>query len=297
MRTGANVSIDVAGKFFYGAPFVVGANSVVLVPKEGVLKIGTGSYIGRAVELGISSQIEIGSNTSIQDRCVILGNVTIGDHCLLSYNIYISSGRHYFDLMPMRLIKDQDRLALQSSQYGRTHHRAIVIEDDCWIGVNSVIMPGIKIGKGAVVGAGSVVTKDVAPYSVVAGAPAKIIRKRLEFNPPRRLDFDKTDDLPYFYAGCETSMDSLNRIEVGGIVAKNQFVLALSVDHELIHMRLKGINTRGGRLLLENGGEADIPEEVGEIEIMAPEYKTDRLVFRIQSESANPQLIIQKVWL
>ncbi|RYE17040.1 MAG: acyltransferase, partial [Sphingobacteriales bacterium] len=56
----------------------------------------------------------------------------------------------------------------------------IIIEDDCWIGTNSVVLAGVTVGRGSVIAAGSVVTKDVPPYSVVAGVPAKIIKKRKE---------------------------------------------------------------------------------------------------------------------
>lgn len=58
-----------------------------------------------------------------------------------------------------------------------TYGRPIVIEDKAWIGINSTILPGVRIGYGAIVGAGSVVTKDVPPMTVVAGNPAKFIKK------------------------------------------------------------------------------------------------------------------------
>ena len=54
----------------------------------------------------------------------------------------------------------------------------VVIEDDVWIGTRSIILPGVTIGKGSVIAAGSVVTKDVPPYNLVGGIPAKIIKKR-----------------------------------------------------------------------------------------------------------------------
>ena len=57
------------------------------------------------------------------------------------------------------------------------HNGDIIIEEDAWIGAGTIILPGIHIGKGAIIGAGSVVTKDVEPYTIVAGNPARIIRK------------------------------------------------------------------------------------------------------------------------
>ena len=53
-----------------------------------------------------------------------------------------------------------------------------IIDDDCWLGVRTILTPGHHIGKGSIIGAGSVVTKDVEPYSIVGGNPARLIRKR-----------------------------------------------------------------------------------------------------------------------
>ena len=58
-----------------------------------------------------------------------------------------------------------------------TYGRRIVIEDKVWIGINATVLPGVKIGYGAIIGAGSVVTKDVEPMSIVAGNPARFIKK------------------------------------------------------------------------------------------------------------------------
>lgn len=54
----------------------------------------------------------------------------------------------------------------------------VVIEDEGWVGANAVVLPGVRIGRGAVVAAGAVVTKDVAPYTIVGGVPARMIRER-----------------------------------------------------------------------------------------------------------------------
>jgi acetyltransferase-like isoleucine patch superfamily enzyme len=73
----------------------------------------------------------------------------------------------------------------------------IVIEDDVWIGMGSMILSGVKIGKGAVVAAGSIVTKDIPPYAIVGGNPAKIIRYRFEPDLIQKLesfDYSKLDD-------------------------------------------------------------------------------------------------------
>jgi len=65
----------------------------------------------------------------------------------------------------------------QETQYTGDKEGKIIIQDDAWIGAGAIILPNVTIGKGAVVGAGAVVTKDVPPYTVVAGVPAKEIKK------------------------------------------------------------------------------------------------------------------------
>lgn len=60
-----------------------------------------------------------------------------------------------------------------------TYDSQTVIEDDCWIGARVIILPGRRIGKGSIIGAAAVVTKDVEPYNIVGGNPARVIKKRL----------------------------------------------------------------------------------------------------------------------
>jgi len=91
--------------------------------------------------------------------------VTIGDRVFTSPFTQIIAVNHIFD-DPKRPFTDQGITA-----------EGIVIEDDCWLGAGAVITDGVRVGKGSVVAAGAVVTKDVPPHSVVAGVPAKIIKK------------------------------------------------------------------------------------------------------------------------
>lgn len=71
------------------------------------------------------------------------------------------------------------------------------VQDDCWLGANTVICPGVTIGKGSIVGANAVVTKDVPPYSVVAGVPARVVGTRLDWCPPLCIDPSREEDHPY----------------------------------------------------------------------------------------------------
>lgn len=107
----------------------------------------------------------IGENFYMNAHCHILGEVTIGRDVMIGPKAVIWGRDHGISLgTPMILQK---------------HHREkINIEDDVWIGANAVVLKGVNIGKGAVIGAGSVVTKHVPGNAIVAGSPAKVIRLR-----------------------------------------------------------------------------------------------------------------------
>lgn len=139
--------------------------------------IGQGSLIGKNTIIAICSgpnkihsYLKIGENTYIGELNNIRasgGYIIIGSNCLISQHITMVASGHEYK-------KD----ILISKQGWNVIKRNIVIEDDVWIGANTVILPGIRIKEGAVIGAGSVVTKDVPPYAIVAGNPAKILKYR-----------------------------------------------------------------------------------------------------------------------
>ena len=87
-------------------------------------------------------------------------------------DVKIITGDHRTDIAGEYMIKVTDRMKLPEND------RPVVIEDDVWIAANTIILPGVTIKKGAIIGAGSVVTKDVMEYNVVAGVPAKVIKVR-----------------------------------------------------------------------------------------------------------------------
>lgn len=103
--------------------------------------------------------------------------ITVGRHCLISWNVCIADS----DFHPMSILqRRRDTIAL-SPGGDKTNRpfvpcRPVVIEDDVWIGFNAVILKGVRVGRGAVIGAGSVVTKDVPPMAVVVGNPGRVIR-------------------------------------------------------------------------------------------------------------------------
>ena len=114
---------------------------------------------GRGVTLGDRSGI--GINASIGEQTHIGSDVMMGPDCV------IYTRNHRFD-----------RLDIPMREQGYGPVEPVVIGDDCWIGGRVTILPGVHVGNGAVIAAGAVVTKDVPPYAVVGGVPAKIIYNR-----------------------------------------------------------------------------------------------------------------------
>lgn len=111
--------------------------------------------------------IEIGDNSGIGINAQLPNNVIIGSNVLMGPDVMIFSGSHRYTRKEI-LIREQ----------GNEDSKQVIIEDDVWIGARSIILGGIRISKGAVIGAGSVVTKNVESFAVVAGVPAKEIKRR-----------------------------------------------------------------------------------------------------------------------
>jgi acetyltransferase-like isoleucine patch superfamily enzyme len=219
---------SVQGAFEFGKGVSIGRNSIIQVPAKSQLTLGDRVYIGRNVEISPDSEITIGNFTSLQDRCNILGQVDIGAHCVFAPNVFISSGIHQFREKPAWLIRDQDALVRGEGYQAAIPRTAPVqVHDDCWIGINAVLMRGVTVGRGSVVGANSVVTRSVAPYSIVAGSPARLIGRRLEFRPPRAISSANPDDLPYFYSGFDLRQIAISSSASEGICARGRFRVAL----------------------------------------------------------------------
>lgn len=149
------------------APYAFGAKKIrSAICRPLFKKFGKNVDIGPKVEFSSVRESEIGNNSGIgaysQIGIVKIGNyVMMGTHCLLL------SQNHRFDDLNMPMCRQ-----------GFQNHKPIIIEDDVWIGSRVIILPGVKIGGGSVIGAGAVVTKNVEPYSIVAGNPAKVIGYR-----------------------------------------------------------------------------------------------------------------------
>ncbi len=127
--------------------------------------------IERGANLGWGD-IEIGNNSGLGINCII-SNAKIGNDVMMGPNVLYIPSSHRFDRNDIPMIEQ-----------GFDQVKRLVIEDDVWIGANVIFLPGIVVGKGAIIGAGSVVTRNVPEYAIVAGNPARIIRSRLYAQQP-----------------------------------------------------------------------------------------------------------------
>ena len=141
------------------------------------IKIGKDSYIHVPVKFFSLRNLQIGDNTTVNPHCYLDARtgIRIGNNVNIANNTRIYTLGHDINSSDLRLVGS-----------------AVEIDDDAFIFSNVLILPGVKIGKGAVVYAGSVVVKDVEPYTVVGGNPAKFIKNR------ERLTFEKTNFYYWF---------------------------------------------------------------------------------------------------
>ncbi len=114
-------------------------------------------------ELTIGDNFTLNSNSQLGAS---FGKIIIGNDCAIAPNCLLRASNHRFDNPDIPFRK-------QGHTYGE-----IILEDDIWIASNSVITADTKIGRGSIIGAGSIVTKNIEPFSIVGGVPAKLIRKR-----------------------------------------------------------------------------------------------------------------------
>ena len=169
-------------RIFYPNNLQVGYNTIIedgaeinCLSQQGI-KLGNRVTIGKYAIIRpsniyggpIGEGLTMGDNSNIGPYNYIgcSGKITIGNNVMLAPRVSIYAENHVFD-HPKILIRDQG-----------VEKKEVIIEDDCWIAANSILLAGVTIGKGSVVAAGSVVTENVPPYSVVAGVPAKWIKSR-----------------------------------------------------------------------------------------------------------------------
>jgi len=131
--------------------------------------MGENVHLLAGVKLHSPHNISIGHNVSINYGTSLGGtdDLTLGNYVLIGPNCTLLTANHQYDDWKIPVIHQGITKA------------PIVIEDNVWLGVNVVVLPGVTIGKGTIVAAGAVVSKDVPPYSIVGGVPAKVIKSRI----------------------------------------------------------------------------------------------------------------------
>jgi maltose O-acetyltransferase len=132
-------------------------------------KCGKRVIINSGAVFGTGHLLEIGDDSAINRDCWIANDTLMGDDVMMGPKVTILSSSHEFSdtSKPMR-------------EQGAPPRRPVIIGDDVWIGTQAIILPGVHIGGHSIIGAGSVVTNDVDPWSIVAGNPARLIRSRLQ---------------------------------------------------------------------------------------------------------------------
>jgi acetyltransferase-like isoleucine patch superfamily enzyme len=168
---GSHVVLRHPGKIWIGHDGVIDDNCVLDAKGHDNVGIHIGSnfFIGRNTIIYCQNgNVQIGDNVNIGSNCQIFsaGDVKIGNNVLIAAYTYLVGGGHNYADVEVPVI-DQGRVAL-----------GIQLGDDLFIGAGVKILDGVAIGRGAIVGTGSVVTKDVPAYAIVAGTPARVMRYR-----------------------------------------------------------------------------------------------------------------------
>lgn len=176
--------IDVGDSHFYEG-FRLNINNPL--PQKKYLKIGDNTIVDCIVSFASGSgNISIGNNTWVGGSTLAcINNIEIEDNVFISWGGYISDN----DSHSINYIDRVDDIVQQLNDYKNglgllatknwevVNSRPIKVCSNAWIGMNCIILKGVTIGEGAIVGAGSVVTKDVAPWTIVGGNPAKLLKE------------------------------------------------------------------------------------------------------------------------
>ncbi len=168
---GRNTEFRNRKNIYLGDRVSIGEYCVLSANKEKQsLKIGSDTAIHAFCMVRAKAGfIHIGNECSLNPYSIIYGGqggVKIGNYVRIATHTVIVAAQHLFQRLDVPIC------------YQGGESKGIIIEDDVWIGANCTILDGVKIGKGSIIAAGAVVTKDVMPYSIMTGVPAKLIKIR-----------------------------------------------------------------------------------------------------------------------
>lgn len=161
IRFGRNVRLS--GEIKLMNNIYIGNNSDL----RGKIEISDNVFIHENVLIRSNSFISVGEGTTINRNACILSKVRIGRKCSIAPNVVIIGSNHIFS-DPNVDIKDQGIDSI-----------GITIEDDVWLSSNVTVLDGVQIGKGSIIAAGAVVNKNVPPFTVMGGIPAKLLKNRI----------------------------------------------------------------------------------------------------------------------
>lgn len=163
----------------FGKELVVSAKSNCQAERAGLIHIGDYCIIIGKLESQSNGKITIGDYTAIHEHSIVgsVERVDIGSYVMISNHVHIyDNNNHPVDPDERRNICLQGHYS-DASKWKHAVSAPIVIEDDVWIGEYVTILKGVTVGKGSVIASHSVVTKDVPPYTIAAGNPARIVKE------------------------------------------------------------------------------------------------------------------------
>lgn len=135
---------------------------------KGIFKnAGQNINIEHGAFFGSGRDIEIGNNSGLGLNCRVSGPLVLGNNVMMGPDVIIYTQSHNFS-----------RTDVPMNTQGDAPKEDVSIGNDVWIGARVIILPGVKVGDGAILAAGAIVTKDVEPYTIVGGNPAKVIKSR-----------------------------------------------------------------------------------------------------------------------
>ncbi|MBN1560733.1 flippase-like domain-containing protein [candidate division KSB1 bacterium] len=172
---GRSLSLQHSGKITIGQKCVIDEFCRLSAQgnAESEIVLGNEVLLGRGTVLGTrDGRIEVGDFCNVGGNCRLgtTSEIRIGKHVLLAANCYVGGAQHNYDRTDVPIMRQ-----------GYNNRGGVFIEDDVWLGTAVKVLDGVTIGTGSVIGAGSVVTRDIPPYSVAMGVPAKVKRTRKDF--------------------------------------------------------------------------------------------------------------------